>query len=525
MYNRIQTILVTISYLKPIQIWFQLWYRILPKKYKFRSYSNTYDELKKLHWKDEVSNLKTYYGEKKFVFINLEHQFSSKIDWNFNQYQKLWTYNLNYFDFLNQEDISKEQGLSLIYQFIEFYPNLQDGKESYPTSLRIINWTKFIAKHQIDDKRIIQIVREDANRLLKSLEFHLLGNHLLENAFALLFASILFNDKNYLNLTNKLLIQQLNEQILDDGAHFELSPMYHQLMFYRVLDCITLIRLNPSQDLQKLLLLLESKASKMWAWLENITFSNGSIPLFNDAANGINPNSESLFNYAIQLGFSSIELPLSASGYRKIKNNNYELALDIGHLGPDYQPGHAHADTFNFELFIKNKPVIVDSGTSTYNVCPIRSYERSTKAHNTVVLNNTNSSQVWSGFRLAKRAIVSDVLENSHSICASHNGYNLFGSKHTRNWLFSENTIIIKDSITNNKNGSAIAYFHFHPEINLIQAENKITIEECACIMFENVSEVKIIQYNYAEKFNKLVEAKCLQISFKESLTTKLVVS
>ena len=99
------------------------------------------------------------------------------------------------------------------------------------------------------------------------------------------------------------------------------------------------------------------------------------------------------------------------------------------------------------------------------------------------------------------------------------------GSKHTRNWLFNENTITITDSITNNENGLATAYFHFHPDINLIQTETSFTIEEYASIIFENTIDVKIIQYNYAEKFNKLVEAKCIQVSFKETLTTRLVIS
>ena len=33
-------------------------------------------------------------------------------------------------------------------------------------------------------------------------------------------------------------------KILEDGSHFELSPMYHQIMLLRVLDCIQLIKLN-----------------------------------------------------------------------------------------------------------------------------------------------------------------------------------------------------------------------------------------------------------------------------------------
>ena len=80
--------------------------------------------------------------------------------------------------------------------------------------------------------------------LLDNLEYHLLGNHLLENGFSLLFGAYYFQDENLYKKAKEILEKELNEQILDDGAHFELSPMYHQLMLFRVLDCINLVKHN-----------------------------------------------------------------------------------------------------------------------------------------------------------------------------------------------------------------------------------------------------------------------------------------
>ena len=73
-----------------------------------------------------------------------------------------------------------------------------------------------------------------------------MGNHLLENAFALLFSSYYFQNEKFYNKSTFLLKSQLNEQILKDGGHFELSPMYHQIVFHRLLDSIQLIKLNPN---------------------------------------------------------------------------------------------------------------------------------------------------------------------------------------------------------------------------------------------------------------------------------------
>ena len=74
------------------------------------------------------------------------------------------------------------------------------------------------------------------------------------------------------------------------------------------------------------------------------------IPMVNDATFNIAPNSKNIFTYAKHLGINSQDIPLSDSGYRKINYNNYELLIDVGNVGPHYQPGHAHSDTFNFEL-------------------------------------------------------------------------------------------------------------------------------------------------------------------------------
>ena len=133
----------------------------------------------------------------------------------------------------------------------------------------------------------------------------------------------------------------------------------------------------------------------MISWLHNITYKNGNIPMVNDSTFDIAPNSEKLFLYAKGLEISNQEIPLSDSGYRKITSYNYELLLDIGNIGPDYQPGHGHSDTFNFELLKNGIPIFVDTGISTYEKNNLRQRERSTSSHNTVQIENLEQTQVW----------------------------------------------------------------------------------------------------------------------------------
>ena len=109
-------------------------------------------------------------------------------------------------------------------------------------------------------------------------------------------------------------------------------PMYHQIILSRLLDCIQLIKLNNEWKKDEFLLFLEAKASLMVSWLRNVTYSNGEIPMVNDATYDIAPQSNEIFSYAKELGITHQKIPLSDSGYRKIKTKNYELFIDVGNV-------------------------------------------------------------------------------------------------------------------------------------------------------------------------------------------------
>ncbi|WP_197549447.1 heparinase II/III domain-containing protein [Sulfurovum sp. ST-21] len=411
--------------------------------------------------------------------------------------------------------MNKERGVALIYEFIDQSTLVKDGLEPFPISLRGINWIKFLTQHNIRDQKIDDSLYAQYMILLDNLEYHLLGNHLLENGFSLFFAAYYFQDKKFYVKAKEILLAELEEQILDDGAHFELSPMYHQIILFRVLDCLNLLQNNQWMvDSRLLIEFLVAKAVKMLGWLNAITFENGEIPLFNDSTYDIAPTTEQLNYYAKLLGIdhqpSTVNPQLNESGYRKITKQNYEMTIDVGPIGPDYIPGHAHADTFNFELQINGKPLIVDTGLSTYETNARRTEERATSAHNTVEILDSNSSEVWAGFRVADRAYVTIEQESDNRIVASHDGYQKkFGIIHTREWQFEEDKIVIKDTL--NKPVKAVVRLHFHPSVT----------EEMIHERIQN-SKFKIQNYKYAPEFNKLVDAKVVEIEFEKELEIEI---
>lgn len=517
----------TVKYLKLIQVYHQLVVRVLPTKplqqYSTLGLINT----KKITLIESgINPTQSLFNNLEFSFLNITHCFGSTTDWNFNKYGKLWTYNLNYFEYLNQASISQQLGENLINDFISKTEIIKDGFEPYPTSLRCINWIKFISKNKLANPIIDASIYTQYKFLANNLEYHLLGNHLLENAFSLLIGSYYFKDEQFYKKSNLLLKSQLNEQILNDGGHFELSPMYHKILLFRLLDSINLIANNTWQP-NDLLTYLTEKAQLMLGWLEAITYSNGSTPNVNDSANGIAPSTLELVSYAKKLNLSWQEGKLKDSGYRLFREKNYELLVDVGNIGPDYIPGHAHADTFNFELIVNKNPIIIDTGISTYEKNERRQLERSTIAHNTVVVANKNQSDVWGGFRVGKRAKILRLEEEGNNVKALHNGYTKSGIKHSRSFRIEANKIQIQDDLESPKaiNQQASALVHFHPKVNITLSQKTIQIENFGVkIIFANVKSIELKKFDYCKGFNQTITSTMAVIHFNHTLTTTILV-
>lgn len=465
-----------------------------------------------------------------FSFLNRSKLFGDdyhRIDWGFDGNGKLWTYNLNYFDFLLQPGFSQDIGLELIEVFTTMAPAGGVGFESYPISLRGINWIKFLSLHGIRRADIDASLFAQYRVLLKNLEYHLLGNHLLENAFSLLFGACYFNQKAWYDRSRKLLERELEEQVLDDGAHFELSPMYHQILIDRMLDCVNLLQNNncfSGQD--EFALFLRKKVINMLRWLKTMTFADGSIPLLNDATTGIAPTSHVLFGYAERLGIGVEEMSpvsLRGSGYRKFCGTDYECLVDVGAIGPDYIPGHAHADTFNFLVHLKGKPFLEDTGISTYEKCALRDAERGTAAHNTVVVNGMNSSDVWGGFRVGRRARVRLFEDGLSVIEAEHDGYRHFGVRHRRRWRFEAERIVVSDMVYGQAQ-TARACFHFACGLNPVVSGNRVEFGG-SVLEFNGAEEIESMCYQKALEFNKAVDAWCLVVRFCRSLESTITFS
>lgn len=529
----------TVCHLKVIQVYYQV-------KYRTRTWSRTITHFKyryfipvksiPLQFTSFIDKYPTF-DNNGFTFLNQFKKIDKyetgifKINWNDLEFGKLWAYNLNYMDYILQPELEISVTKGLIDHFIDELPSNKIGLEAYPISLRGINWIKFFWKKKIKNNKYDGSLYAQYYILYDSIEYHLLGNHLLENGFSLLFGAYYFNDKTLFDKAYELISHELKEQILNDGAHFELSPMYHQIILDRLLDCINLIQNNTLFSQQETLLcIMRQTAQRMVCWLNAMTFSNGEVPLLNDSSNGISPSTFDLNEYANKLQlftsdkFSTARLgsfpQLNASGYRRYNGNNYECIVDVGFIGPEYQPGHAHADTLNFVLNVGNKAFIVDTGISTYEKNKTRLDERGTLAHNTVSINNENSSQIWSSFRVGRRAYVIKITDEERFISAKHNGYGYLGVIHSRYWKFKENVIEIQDRLEG-KSLTGIAHFIFHPDVKPMK-EGNIIKTKSEVLKFSNFETIKLMQIKIPVGYNRFSDSWKVEVTFKQQLETRI---
>lgn len=524
----------TVRHLKLIQIYRRVWIKI----YKPNISKSSFPESKNFQGliTQPPAKKPSLVGPTEWNLLN-ELGKLEEIGWQNSLKSKLWRYNQHYFDDLNAVEAKDRLiwHLNLLDRWIvENPPFSGHGWEPYPTSIRIINWIKWSVKNYPLQKKIEESLALQVRSLRKRVEWHLLGNHLFVNAKALIFAGIYFDGpeaEDWLAYGMRILEKQVHEQILSDGAQFELTPMYHALAIEDILDLINIIEKNRHKIAKHYLLKLidwRSMVEKMLKWLDCMSHPDGGISFFNDSAFGIALSNSELHDYAKRLGCEMAE-PIerlnnfTKSGFVRFQSTRGVLIADLGPIGPDYLPGHAHADTLSFELSVDQQRIFVNSGTSEYGSNFERQRQRGTRAHNTVCVEGINSSEVWSGFRVGARANIKNRFIGYHGdymyAIGEHDGYARTheGLTHVREFFLNEKSLKIRDKISSPF--QAEARFHCHPEIEIEQTDN-----ECGRLVWANgekmfwkfsgVSRVDIVDTTWHPEFGKAIKNKCMVAEF-----------
>jgi len=470
----------------------------------------------------------------KFTFLNRMEPLGWPPNWDNSNPPKLWQYNLHYFDWIHSLESEKAREATVSWIQQHTLERRRVGWEPYPTSLRLMNWTlRFFGpdrKHTESDSEFADLLWKSlflqTSWLQRHLEYHLMANHLFENAAALCLAGSCFDGpdaRKWLAKGLSILRLELKEQILEDGYHFERSPMYHS----RILYVLLLLASSGNPQLKEL---VKEPVLRMIPVLAKLTHPDSQIALLNDSAFGIYAEPKELFDYAGLLFPEAAELGELESGCIELKDAGYYgwrtpeghyLVCNAGPICPDYQPGHSHADIFSFELSLHGQRIIVDSGVTEYEPGPRRTYCRSTWAHNTVEIADKDQSEMWGAFRVARRARVTDLnwepREHGFTLQANHSGYSRirWGLHHSRRFECNKGGHLrVTDSVKRLKEGEAVSRLHLHPECIIEEVKHNtfsITRNNVkAMVVFCKTGYVKITDGEYYPEFGKVIPNKNL---------------
>jgi hypothetical protein len=509
----------TIRYLKWRQIFFQIYYWLT--KYNTRLLITQNDRsIYPIQWNFTPIGVKNkYIGNLTFEFLNQKKIFSEKINFNFIEFGRLWNYNLQYADYLLDESHLVRERESHLFEITRDVINNTIRLEPYPVSLRIINTILFISKHNIESKSINNSLRRQINFLKNNKEYHIDGNHLLENLISLSIASIALQEVGYIHKNSIELEKVLSEQIVEDGGHYERSPMYHNIILYRLLILYHVLLHNNGS--QPHIQFLKNTLTRMLAWIKKMQVTHSTFPHFGDSTSNIMDEISEIEKMANENGIFYTDIPFSDSGYRKYDKNNILCYINFGNISPVYQPGHSHSDIMHYVLYKNLSPIIVDTAISTYDDCERRLFERSTHAHNTVSLQDQSQSELWSSFRFAKRANLEILIDESDTL----EGLILFADrtmKHKRKMHFEINQCTILDEIIVGAYG--ISYIHFdHTLTDIVLHENHVEVkDQNISIYIFQYADIQLEEYQQAVAFNSLRKSTRIAIRFTHKLETRI---
>jgi len=335
----------------------------------------------------------------------------------------------------------------------------------YPAALRAWSWCglhrPLVAGSDLEPG-FLREVAAHAGFLRRHIESDVGGNHLIKDLKALAGLGVFLGDERLLARALHRLTGQLAVQVLPDGGHYERAPAYHCQVLADLVDVAGLVRAAghaPGPELTHAI-------SRMRRWLAAVLTPDGAVPLLNDGYPVPGP-----LVAALRAGPAPAAplLTLPDTGLVRAAAGDWHLLADVGAPCPDELPAHAHADTLGCLVHVDGAPLLVDTGTSTYAAGPVRSYERSTAAHNTAEVDGTDSTEVWGAFRAGRRARVHGRLTRAEAHVltaeAAHDGYRRLPGRpvHRRRWLLSGAGLQIDDEVTGSRRHAVAVRWHLAP--------------------------------------------------------------
>ena len=306
----------------------------------------------------------------------------------------------------------------------------------------------------------------------------------------------------------RILLAEIDRQILADGGHAERSMHYQRYMLdFYLLALMTAVQTEDTEAIPK----LRDAATRLAEFTRSIADEHGHLPLIGDDDGGMlwpiagrecHDVRDSLALAALVLsrpdltswgvpeevfwiaGRTAVERApalegrpadrrqvesrtLAETGYIVVRDNSGGHAvLDAG-LHGYMNGGHAHADALALTLRLGNRPFLVDPGTSTYTMdARLRDRMRGSANHNTVTVDGRPQAIPAGPFHWRTRADAR-IQASRHNpafdwVEATHEGYAPVG--HRRSLLRAGHAgWLVVDEIAGDGRHLTTTHWHFDP--------------------------------------------------------------
>lgn len=331
---------------------------------------------------------------------------------------------------------------------------------SLEVAFRLISWSWALLL--IRDSRamtpslfaeMLASIRAHATHIERYLSHYFSPNtHLTGEALGLLYAGVIFRElkhaERWRSLAARILVQEIERQVLADGVYFERSTCYQRYtvdiyLHFLILASRAGLEVPPvvSERLRSMLDFLvalrhpdgtmPSIGDADGGWLLPLSrtrpedframFSTAAVffkePAYAEAAQELAADALWLFGTSAVETFDALQ-PLRttsetcrlfpAGGFAVMRSgwdeNSHSLIFDTGPL-VCVTGGHGHADMLSIQCSIFGRPYIVDAGTCCYTANEeLRDFSRGTAAHSTVVVDGKSQAEPAGPFAWQSRS-------------------------------------------------------------------------------------------------------------------------
>lgn len=401
-------------------------------------------------------------------------------------------------------------------------------------ALRSINclagFAAFRHSPKCDEKRLNDLLaffEQHGEHIRRNLEFSYIAtsNHYLSDVVGLLWLGIGLPELRAAAAWKRFglreMLQEMDTQVLPDGADFESSTGYHRFVLELFAYSFLLCRENEIEIPQK----YWDKLRAMFGYLRAYIRPDGRAPLIGDSDNGRvlpfrqhdgddhaylaalgavifdeprfkladdQPTPKELIWFTGRQGVEKFEamkaVPAESQAFPDagtyiLRHDDLYLLFNASGAGLNGRGSHGHNDALSIEVSAGGTAFLVDPGTYVYSAdWHERHLFRSTAYHSTVMIdgveqNTTHENMPFViGDEAHSREIAAEFGESRDAVIAEHDGYRRLPEpvtqRRTIEFSKDERYWVVTDTFTGEGTHQFESFFHFAPGLDVSLGEN-----------------------------------------------------